>query len=107
MLRIIYFAVLVLMIIALWNLFIKAGRPGWASIIPFYNLYVLLIIAGKPGWWLILMFIPLVNIVIGVIVNLALAEKFGKSPGFAIGLLLLPVIFFPILAFGSAKYSTG
>ena len=62
-----------------WKVFTKAGQPGWAILIPFYNTYVLLKIVGRPGWWLVLMFIPLVNIVIAIIVAIDLAKSFGKS----------------------------
>jgi hypothetical protein len=97
--------VAVIMIVSIWKIFDKAGEPGWAAIVPFFNLYVILKVAGKPGWWLILFFIPIVNIIIFIITILAVAEKFGKGIGFAIGMILLPVIFFPILAFGDASYS--
>ena len=98
-------AILVVMIVAGWKVFTKAGQPGWASIIPFYNVYVMLTIVGKPGWWLLLFFIPIVNIVIGIIVTLELAQRFGKGGGFAAGLILLPIIFYPMLGFGSATYT--
>lgn len=94
----------VLMIISIWKVFTKAGKPGWAAIIPIYNVVVMLQIAQKPEWWIILMFIPFVNIIIAIIIALAIAEKFGKSSGFAIGMILLPVVFYPILAFGDAQY---
>ena len=99
--------IIVLMIASLWKVFDKAGQPGWAAIIPIYNCYILLKVASKPGWWLILIFIPLVNIVISFIVCLAVAEKFGKGAGFAIGLFFLAFIFYPILAFGDAQYSAA
>jgi hypothetical protein len=101
---IVYLAIIILMIAAMWKIFTKAGKPGWAAIIPIYNMIVLLEIVGKPIWWFILMFIPVVNIVILIIVNLELAKKFGQSVGFAIGLILLAPIFYPILGFGSARY---
>ena len=101
----VWLVVLVVMIVACWKVFTKAGQPGWASIIPFYNMYVMLTIVGKPGWWLLLFFIPLVNLVIGIIVTLELAKRFGKGGGFAVGLILLPIVFLPILAFGSAAYT--
>jgi uncharacterized membrane protein YoaK (UPF0700 family) len=88
----------------MWKLFVKAGEPGWASIIPIYNAIVMLKIAGKPLWWFLLYLIPIVNIVIAIIVTVALAKNFGKDVGFAVGLILLPIIFYPILAFGSAQY---
>lgn len=100
-----FVALLVLIIVSMWKVFTKAGQPGWASIIPIYNMWVLIQIAGKPGWWFILMLIPFVNLVVGIIVVAALAARFGKGGGFAAGLILLPIIFYPILAFGDAKYS--
>jgi len=97
-------AFVVLMIVSVWKVFTKAGQPGWACIIPFYNVYIMLKIAGKPGWWLVLFFIPIVNIVIGIIALIGFANNFGKGGGFAVGLLFLPFIFYPILAFGAATY---
>ena len=101
---IVWLAIVVLAIASLWMIFQKAGKPGWAAIIPIYNTIVMLEIAGKPIWWIILLFIPFVNFVVGIIVILALAEKFGKGTGFALGMIFLPIIFFPILAFGDAQY---
>lgn len=98
-------AIAVMVIVAMWKVFTKAGRPGWAAIIPIFNLYVLIKVAGKPGWWLILFLIPLVNIIISLLVAFGVAESFGKGAGFAIGLFFLPFIFYPILGFGDAEYS--
>lgn len=97
-------AVIVFYIATMWKVFEKAGKPGWASIIPIYNTIVLLQISGKPGWWVLLYLIPVVNIVIAVIATLGLAANFGKGVGFAVGLMLLGFIFFPILAWGDAQY---
>lgn len=72
-------AVGVLVIAGMWGVFSKAGQPGWAPIIPFYNTIVLLRVVGKPWWWLLLVFIPVVNIVVGVIVGVDLAKSFGKG----------------------------
>ena len=101
---IISFAVIMLGIASQWGIYSKAGKPGWACLVPIYNRIVLLEIVGKPWWWLLLMFIPLVNIAIIVYVYYLLAKSFGKSEVFTIGLLLLSPIFFPILAFGDAEY---
>jgi hypothetical protein len=97
-------ALIVVVIVGWWKVFEKAGKPGWASIIPFYNAIVLLGIAGKPWWWLLLCFIPFVNFVIVVIVGLNVAKAFGKEAIFGVGLILLPFIFYPILGFGDAQY---
>ena len=94
----------ILVIASLWRIFTKAGRPGWASIIPIYNTIVLLDVVGRPWWWLLLLLIPFVNIIVAVILYIDLAKSFGKGVGFGIGLLLLAPIFLPILAFGDARY---
>jgi Family of unknown function (DUF5684) len=99
-----WLAFMILMIAACWKIFTKAGQPGWASIIPIYNWYILCKIVGRPGWWVILLLIPFVNFIVGIILCIDLAKSFGKGVGFAIGLILLGVIFFPILGFGSAQY---
>ena len=65
-----YIALIVLIIASFWKIFTKAGQPGWAAIIPIYNLYIMCKIAGRPGWWVILMFIPIVSFVIAIIVDL-------------------------------------
>jgi len=96
--------VLVFLVIGLWKVFTKAGRPGWASIIPIYNVYILCQIAGKPGWWVVLWCIPIVNFVIAIIVMIELAKAFGKGAGFGLGLVFLSFIFIPLLGFGDAQY---
>lgn len=101
---IVYLAVLFVVIAGLWKVFSKAGQPGWACLVPIYNLYVLTIIARRPAWWIVLMLIPLVNFVVAVILSIDIAKAFGKGAGFGIGLLLLGPIFYPILGFGSASY---
>jgi len=99
-----WLAVVVLLIASMWKVFTKAGKPGWAAIIPIYNLIVILQIAGKPIWWFFLLLIPLVNLVVGIMTYVAFAKNFGKGVGFALGLIFLGFIFFPILAWGSAQY---
>jgi hypothetical protein len=101
---VIWLLVVIFLLAALWKLFTKAGQPGWGCLIPIYNTYLMLKIAGKPGWWLLLFFIPVVNLVIAILTLVGIATAFGKGGGFAVGLLLLPIIFFPILGFGSATY---
>lgn len=98
------FAIAAIFIVAMWKIYTKAGQPGWASLVPFYNILVLLKIVGKPAWWLVLFFIPLVNIVVGFIIYAGLAKAFGKGTGFALGLIFLSPIFFLLLAFGDAEY---
>jgi hypothetical protein len=101
---VIVFAVIVLFIAAEWVIFSKAGKPGWAAIIPIYNTFVFLQVVGRPLWWFILLLIPFVNIVVGIIVINDLSKSFGHKIGFTLGLLFLSIIFFPILAFGGSQY---
>ena len=101
---ILYLGIIVLLIASIWKIFTKAGKPGWAAIIPIYNFIVLLEIINKPVWWIVLILVPFVNFIIVIIMYLELAKVFGKSTGFGIGLVLLGVVFFPMLAFGDATY---
>jgi hypothetical protein len=103
----VYIAAVVFMIASVWVVFSKAGKPGWASIIPIYNLFVMLSIAKKPTWWVLLFLIPFVNLVMAVILANGIATNFGKNGGFGFGLFLLPFVFYPILAFGDARYRHG
>ena len=89
----------ILTIVGMWKTFTKAGEPGWAAIVPIYNVIILLKIADKPVWWVLLFLIPFVNIVIMLIVSIEVAKYFGKSAGFGVGLFLLPCIFYMILGF--------
>ena len=104
LMTLIYLALIVVVIAGLWKCFTKAGKPGWAAIVPIYNIIVMLEIAGKPIWWIILFFIPCVNIIVSLLVFIDFAKAYGKGAGFAVGLLLLGFIFFPILGFGDARY---
>lgn len=99
-----YMAVIVFYIFCMWKVFVKAGKPGWAAIVPIYNTLVMLEIVGRPWWYLLLLLVPVVNIVIGIMVVFDLAKVFGKGTGFGFGLLFLSFIFIPILAFGDAQY---
>lgn len=101
---VVYLAIVVFLIASMWKVYTKAGKPGWAAIVPIYNIIVLLEIVGKPTWWIILMLIPLVNFIVLIIIMHQMSLSFGKDTGFTIGLLLLPIIFIPILGFGSAQY---
>jgi hypothetical protein len=101
---VIQLAIVVLIIAGIWKVFVKAGHPGWAAIIPIYNIYILTQIAGRPWWWLLLFLIPFVNLVAAIVIGVDVAKSFGKGTGFGVGLALLGFIFYPILGFGSAQY---
>ena len=104
---VIYLVVLVAVIAGTWKAFEKAGAPGWAAIIPIYNVYIMMKMAGKPGWWVLLCLIPIVNIVVLIIASLQIARNFAKSEGFGVGLALLSPIFWPILGFGDARWQVA
>jgi len=89
----------------MWKMFEKAGEPGWAALVPIYNLFVLVKIAGKEVWWVVLMLLPCVNFVAFVMVGIDIARKFGKDTLYGVGLGLLPFIFYPMLGFGAAQYN--
>ena len=93
-------ALSILMIISLWKIFKKAGKPGWASIIPIYNIYIMCEIAEKEWWYILLLCVPFGYIYVMIVLCNGMAKKFGKSGGFVVGMILLPVVFFPMLAFG-------
>jgi uncharacterized protein YqgC (DUF456 family) len=91
----------------LW-VFPKAGRPAWAALVPGYNIYVLVVgVARLSVFWCVLIFIPVVQIVAAILVNLEVAKRFGKSEAFGLGLALLGFIFYPILGFSSDQYQEG
>ena len=93
-------ALSILMIISLWKIFKKAGKPGWASVIPIYNIYIMCEIAEKEWWYVLLSCVPFANIYAMIVLYNGMAKRFGKSGGFVAGMILLPVVFFPMLAFG-------
>ncbi|OJV55883.1 MAG: hypothetical protein BGO31_17500 [Bacteroidetes bacterium 43-16] len=100
-----YLGVIFLMIASMWKIFEKAGEKGWKAIIPIYNLVVLLQIVGKPDWWIVFMLlVPIANIVFMIWTYNMLSKSFGKDEGFTVGLILLGIVFFPVLAFGDAEY---
>lgn len=95
----------ILSVIGMWKTFTKAGQPGWASIIPIYNWYIMIKIAGRPSWWLLLFFLPVANIVVTVILAIDTAKAFGRDAVFGVvGLWLLPLIGYLVLAFNKDKY---
>lgn len=94
----------IISLIAVWKIYSKAGKPGWAAIIPIYNIIVWLEIVGRPLWWVLLLFIPGVNIVITLMISLDLAKSYGKGTGFGLGVFFLYPIFTSILGFGNAMY---
>lgn len=103
---IIMLAIALLMIVSLWITVSKAGRPGVSQIIPIWNYIELVRISGKPLWWVVLiLLVPIVNLILMILVLHGISKAFGKDAGFTVGLVLLPIIFWPILAFGKATYT--
>ena len=100
----VFLVVFVIVAAGMWKMFEKAGEPGWAALVPIYNLVVLVKIAGKEVWWVILMLLPCVNFVAAVLICIDIARKFGKDTLYGVGLAFLPFIFFPMLGFGAAQY---
>jgi hypothetical protein len=88
-----------------WIIFSKANQPGWAAIIPILNTVIFLHVIGRSGWWILIFFVPVVNIIFGLIFIHELSKAFGHGIGFTLGLIFLSFIFIPILAFGGSKYA--
>jgi hypothetical protein len=97
-------AIVVLMYSALWKIYTKAGKNGWAAIVPIYNVIIFLEIIGKPWWWLFLWMIPYLGLIWSIWGWNLMVKSFGKSSYFTFGIFLLPYIFIPILAFGDSRY---
>ncbi|HRG01239.1 MAG: DUF5684 domain-containing protein [Bacteroidia bacterium] len=101
---VLWLSIIAFAIVSQWKVFEKAGQPGWACIIPFYNIIILLKIANKPWWWIFMFFIPIANIVFMIMMLHRISLSFGKGAGFTVGLLFLSIIFWGILAFDKSEY---
>ncbi len=103
-----YFIIAVICIVSVWRLFTKAGKPGWAAIVPVYNQIVMLQVAGRPVWWvLLMMFVPIFQVWVAIVAAIDFAKSYGKSTGFGVLVALLPFIGLPILAFGKDTHYVG
>lgn len=96
--------VLAIVIAGLWKAFEKADEPGWAAIVPLYNLWVMVRISDNDWWWFLLFLIPIVQIIALIKVSVDVSEQFGQGLLFGIGLWLVPVVFWPLLGFGDYEY---
>lgn len=96
----------IFLLVCRWKIFVKAGKEGWKSIIPIYNIIILIEIVKKPTWWIFLLLIPVYNIYIMFTLNIRLSKSFGKNELFGILLTFFNFIFEPILAFSDAKYNS-
>ncbi len=95
----VYLVVVVTTIVSMWKLFTKAGKPGWAAIVPIYNNVILLEIAGRPWWWVLLQLVPIFGLWVTIVSMLDFAKSYGKSTGWGVFLILVPIIALPMLAF--------
>jgi hypothetical protein len=96
---------IILMFPSLWLTFEKAKQPGWASLVPGYNLYLLCLMGGRPGWWVALMLVPGVNLVVLVMVLHGVSRAFGFGAGMTLLMLFLPFLAYPRLGFGKAEFN--
>ena len=101
---VIVLVIAVVCLVGMWKMFVKAGKPGWGAIIPFYNMYCLFEMSFGTGWLFLLLFVPCVNAVIMIVMWIKLAQAFGKGAAFGVGILFLPFIFLPMLGFGDAQF---
>lgn len=89
---------------AQWKIYKKAGKEGWATLVPIYNIVVLLEIVEKPVWWILFLMIPGVNIIFAIWITNLLSKRFGKEESYTIGLLILPFVFYPMLGLSKVEY---
>ena len=79
--------------------------PNWAAYVPFYNLYLLgTKVAGKEPVWCLIVLIPIAG---PILLSIEVAKKFCKETGFAVGMGLLPFVFYPMLGMSDARYEGG
>ena len=107
--------IVTIFLICLWKIFKKAKVEPWEALIPGYNIVVLYNISGISPFWLLFAFgmlIPSIRLMcymaymfIEGTQKAMLCHKFNKSLAFTIGMIIFDFIFFPILAFGKAKYN--
>ena len=102
---VLWIVVCVVLVVSNWKIFTKAGKPGWAIFIPFYNIIVMLEIVGKPTWWLVmLIFVPVANAVFGIMIIYNLVLKFGKPGWHVLLAIFFSIVYYPYLAFSKATY---
>ena len=97
-------AISIFLIVSMWKIFKKAGKQGWESIVPIYNVIVMLEISGLPMWYIVLYIIPFANIYAMFKTYIELAKKFGKGTGFGVLTVFFPYVCFPILGFSNCSY---
>ena len=102
-----FLVILVVLLVANYKIFKKAGKNGWECLIPIYATIVKFEFLNIPLWFLLIYLIPGVGIIPQVIMSINLAKKFDKDAFFALGLIILPVVFYPILAFSDAEYNSN
>jgi hypothetical protein len=111
-LGIILLVIIALVVISTWIIFEKAGKPGWAAIIPFYSTVVWVQISGRPMWWAAVIiagaFIPrignILNLAGAIYVGIGVAGKFGKSDVYGVLMGIFPFVLRPMLAFSDVQY---
>ena len=93
----------IITVIGTWRVFVKAGVPGWHSLIPILSTYDICRIAMTENVVLFTVLSILLPVVY-IYPCLKLAKAFGKGTGFGICLFLFYFIAFPVLGFGDAEY---
>lgn len=101
-------AATIVSIISMWRLFTKAGKPGWAALIPIYNKVVMMQIAGRPEWWVVLtMFVPFFGSWVAVIALIDFVRSYQRSGLWVLGIVFAPIIALPLLAFSKKTQYRG
>ena len=85
-----------------WQLFEKAGKHGWQTLIPFYNLYIFLQIIKKPLWWYLLLLVPFLNVFMYMLMLVELVKCFNRFKLWEQFLaVVVPFVYLPYLGLQS------
>lgn len=90
----------ILTVVSLYKIFQKAGKKGWESLIPMYNLWIWLKIIDKPAWWFAFLLVPYINVFVLLLMIVEILKCFEKNGLGAQALsVLVPFFYLPWLAF--------
>lgn len=101
---IISLVIFVWMLVCNWKIFTKVDYPGWYSIVPILNVFKLFELANGNGWTMLFMFVPILNVIYGVMTIHRLCKEFGYGIGVTLLYFVMPIVALTILAFGRSEY---
>lgn len=100
-------ALLLVIAVSLWRVFTKMGQQGWTGIVPVLNFVSIGVLAGRAWWFGVITIVPCIGFFFVVVLLHDLAKMFGHGILFTIGLVVLPFVFLPYLAFVPSQRYVG